>query len=113
MFKNTKRTALPSPLARSMIATWVSSCHALSNTSAATILLCVIQAFLCEVGIDAPIEKVVAACSGKDAFQSTFHDEAVDILSLMRRRMTDTPLFFSCDGANKSAHHAIKMFSFW
>ena len=68
MFKNTKRTTFTSPLARSVIATGLSSCPALSNTIATTMFLYAIQAFLCEIGSDILIEKVVAACPGKDAF---------------------------------------------
>jgi len=112
-FKHNTRTSFKSPLARSIIATGLSSSPALSNTSATTMFACTIQAFLCEIGLKIPIEKVVAACPSKDTFQAMVHEEGIDVLSLMRHRIADKPLFFSCDGANKNIHHVIKMISFW
>ena len=39
--------------------------------------------------------------------------EGIDILSLIRYRIADKPLFFSCNGANKNIYHVIKIISFW
>ena len=59
------------------------------------------------------LEKIVAACPGKDTFVRILEDEAADILSIVRYRQQDKPIFFSCDGANKAMHHVIKIISFW
>ena len=40
-------------------------------------------------------------------------DEGADALSLTRHQIKGKPAFFSCDGANKSIYHVVKMTSFW
>ena len=71
------------------------------------------QALLIEFGLCISPEKIVAACPGKDTFARILEDEAADILSIVRNRLQDKPIFFSCDGANKAMHHIIQMISFW
>ena len=110
---NTKYTSFSSPLSRSFIATGLSSAPGLSHSSATTLFACTVQALLIEFGLCISPEKIVAACPGKDAFARILEDEAADILSIVRNRLQDKPIFFSCNGANKATHHVIKMISFW
>ena len=67
--KRSKQTSFRSPVARSLIATGLSSFPALSNTSATTLFACTMQAFLAELGIVIPVEKVVGACPSKDTLR--------------------------------------------
>ena len=110
---NAKQTSFSSPLSRSFIATGLSSTPGLSHSSVTALFACTVQALLIEVGFHVSLEKIVAAFPRKDTFARMPQDEAADVLSIVRNRVRNKPIFFSCDGANKDTHHVIKMMSFW
>ena len=108
---NTKYTSFSSPLSCSFIATGLLLAPGLSHSSATALFTCIVQVSLIEFGLCISPEKIVAFCSGKDTFARILEDEAADILSIVRNRLQDKPIFFSCDGANKAMYYMIKMIS--
>ena len=107
------RTKFKSSLSCSLIATEFSSCPGLSRASTTTMLVCTVQDFLVELGIDVLIEKVVASSPGEYTFNKISQEEGLDALALMRRRMIDKTSFLLCDCASKGIHYATKIVSFW
>ena len=86
-FKNNKLAAFSSPLARSFIASGTSYCPALSHASASELFLCVINAFLVEIGLINSTNKVSASAPSKNSLSAFMDEEITDLLEIVRKRM--------------------------
>ena len=105
---NTKQISFSLHLSRSFIATSLLSTPGLSHSSTTILFTCTVQALLVKFSLYISPEKIVAACPGKDTFARILEDEAADILSIVRYRLKDKPIFCSCNGVNKAICHVIK-----
>ena len=109
-FKTKKRTTFAKPQSRSFIAAGLSQAPVLLRNSASMLFCCLTNALLVEIGLDVSPENVSAYCPNKDGLYDMMDEEASKTLAIIRQRMNDAKLFFSCDGANKKAfHHVIKV----